>query len=134
MNGDGYKKMRNTIFGLIGGVVGLSLALFYVSMILIDVSSKEPAHVHEEEYQSIIHIDNSAKTGFLNSESIMAVFNGYEFPIAMSPSDIEENGQQYKIVYDIRVYSYPVTDIFVPYRVDSFDEAVEFLEGLRNGY
>ncbi len=70
-----------------------------------------------------IYSDISAQTGFLNSENIMARFECLEYPVAG-----EEELQQ---VYLIDVYRYPELDNPVSYRVDTFEEAILFLKGLR---
>ncbi len=70
-----------------------------------------------------IYSDISAQTGFLNSESIMARFECVEYYIAGEKEPVKD--------FLIDVYRYPELDNPVSYRVDTFEEAVMFFEGLK---
>lgn len=74
------------------------------------------------EATAYIYTDISAQTGFLNSKDVMARFECLEYPIADS--------EEYEKVFLIDVYRYPEIDFPVSFRVDTFEEAVEFLEGI----
>lgn len=69
----------------------------------------------------VTYFDESARTGFLNSESIMARFECLEFPIA--------GNDEIDTVYLIDIFKYPSLAP-ITFRVDSWPEAVEFLTAL----
>ena len=85
-------------------------------------SPKVEAMLYPEVQEPFIHIDMSAETGYMNSENIMARFEGVEYPIAGS--------DEMEVVFLVDVFYFPELNAPVTYRVDSFVEARNFLHGL----
>lgn len=117
--------MNKKTGGIIAGIAVSACILFLVTASIITRFLTQDSHTESqlaEQKKPFIHTDPSARTGFLISERVMANFEHVGFQIA--GSDDKDN------VYRIDVYRYPDTEHPVPYRTDTFEEAVEFLEKL----
>ena len=119
-SGDLRLILQLLIFGLLVSVVfGLFMGILWgINKLAYPPEPPAPITAPAPLPRSFIYTDPSALTGFMTSARYDARFEGYEFPIAGS--------DDYEIVFMIDVFKYPSLDP-VSFRVDSYDEAVEFL-------
>jgi uncharacterized membrane protein len=106
-------------------VVFVLLLAWFAVVAEQQLRAKDAVVNQDIEPKGFIYIDESAKTGFMTSERFDATFTGYDYPVALP----EGSEPEFDSVYTITVYRYPSVE-GIPYRVDSFDEAVEFLREL----